>query len=370
MAAGGHRPAGRGAGFRPGHAGLPPSRQSLPSGPGTRCHGHANVSSLAAQLGQQRPEHARQDVPAAGRRHPGRGFGLAEDSPGTGAATRVVAPLSSTVAPVSPAARRAAASGASSTRLRPESAPYRASRAASSPACGVRTVCSGSSRGRAGRAPASATTGSPVAAASRTRCSCSCGVPSRPGPSSQAWTWVSAGRFRGCRPPPGRPAGPGRRPRAGPGSAPCRRRRPGRPGRPAPRRRDSAPSRRRRRGRRGSTCGSAVPGGAAAGTGLRLPAGAGPAPADGPRCRSESACTRPAKSAPGSASSPALAAPKVTVRSAAEHRGGGFAGVRVHPAGNIAGDHQARAGPPQVPGSGRPRVPAARPARPFPGRRQ
>ena len=55
--------------------------------------------------------------------------------------------------------------------------------------------------------------------------------------------------------------------------------------------------------------------------------------------------TRPAWSAPGSASRPALAAPKVTVRSAESTGACGLPGVGVHAAGDVAGHHQAgRAG--------------------------
>ena len=51
-------------------------------------------------------------------------------------------------------------------------------------------------------------------------------------------------------------------------------------------------------------------------------------------------CTRPAWSAPGSASSPALAAAERHGQVRGQHRRMGFAGVGVHAAGDVAGHHE------------------------------
>ena len=84
----------------------------------------AEAPDVGTQLGQQRTDNSRQDVTAACRGDPGRALGLAVEVL-EGEATRVVAPLSSTVASVRPAARRTALSVDASTAERSNAAPRR-----------------------------------------------------------------------------------------------------------------------------------------------------------------------------------------------------------------------------------------------------
>ena len=134
---------------------------------GGRCQRRRSARRLG-QLRQQGTEDAGQDVAAAGRGQPGRGLGLAEDGPeGRGHQGRGA--LEQDGGPGQLAARRTAARVASSTPVRPgprRSVP--AARPVRRRAVSARTG-GARSRGRAGSAPASATTGSPAAAASRTR---------------------------------------------------------------------------------------------------------------------------------------------------------------------------------------------------------
>ncbi len=323
--------------LRPGRGGLPPSRQCRPNGRRERCRGRRSLV-LGPQLSQQRPRTPARTSPlpavaihgvaSAWLKKPPYGGrdqcrGALEQHGGTG----------------QPGCLTRRGERASSTRCGP-SRPYRVSRAASSPACGVRTSFGklagqggqGAGVGDDGKAPWRRPRG-PVpavrAAPSSRR------EPSKPGLD----VGVGAGALRGCRRPPGRRAGPGRRPRAGPSTAPCRFRRRGRPGRPTPRPRDSGQSRPQHRGRPGSTCGA--------------PFGAGQQPGQVTGCQPAQVRLRQmgldpdrdqlhasGKSAPGSVSSPVWRPQRSPSGRPRRTGAWGYAGVGIDAAGNIARDHQ------------------------------
>ena len=177
--------------------------------------------------------------------------------------------------------------------------------------------------------------------ASRARANCSWSCGPMPEPTSQAWT-----RFSGHGSGAAHHLGAGLADQvaplpAGRGTGPCPRRRPVRRGTPGRQRPGSARSLPPRPAPRASTFARA-----GRGAGKRPASSALLEPAQRRRGKvffnaDGHHVTRPAWSAPGSASRPALAPPNVTVRSAGSTGPAASPGVRVDAAGEVAGHHEA-----------------------------